>query len=455
MKAKHILFFLVFMGISNYSEAQLLKKLKQKAEQAAERTILRKTDEAVSKKTGDVIDDVTTPNPDKPKTEKEEVVEAEPEQKQVVKKEIVKPASQFNEADLHFQNSVQPEVTQLGGGVTFNTAVNNKGPAISNNIVCKVVIPNSYQVTNISVSQGNYDKNTQLWTVGTLDAWKRATLTAKVVVLDNKNLMSTGEIISCSTKDPDSTPNNGIDTNGNGLIIDDQGDEDDGDGQDVKIKEIIQVAPTNGNGDDIKMVLEHKKDKIISFLDFDSMAMRMEYHSKGKNPDPVYWDKDGYIYSGEKGQYYKIPFEQVKSMGKNMVKMFSQGSEGIPGAFVPKVNGQEVNLEFPNEPIMYNGYELHVYPNKYPMIEWAFVYHPKIFKGADDVREESVTCRGNAGCTKFTSTAGESMGSTVLFDHQDRLVEITNPDGAFAVYTYEPTTVTLPPAQVFNLNFGN
>ncbi|GAA4809645.1 DUF11 domain-containing protein [Litoribaculum gwangyangense] len=455
MKTKHILLLVLTFCLSYNVEAQLLKKLKQKAEQAAERTILRKTDETVSKKTEEVIDDVANPNTDKQKDTKKEVELPESDKKQPSQNGVASSNTQSLEADLHFQNSVQPEVTQLGGSVTFNMAVNNKGPAASNDIVCKVVIPKSYEVANISVSQGNYDKNSQLWTVGTLDAWKRATLTAMVIVLDDKDSMTTGEIISCSTKDPDSTPNNGIDTNGNGLIIDDQGDEDDGDGQDVKIKEIRQVVSTNGNGEDIKMMLEHKKDKIISFLDFDTMAMRMEYHSKGKNPDPVYWDKDGYIYSGEKGQYYKIPFDQVKSMGKNMVKMFSQGSEGMPGAFVPKVNGKEVNLEFPNEPIVYNGYELHVYPNKYPMVEWAFVYHPKIFRGADDVKEESVTCRGKAGCTKFTSTAGESVGSTVLFDHKDRLAEITNPDGASAVYTYEPTTVTLPAAQVFNFNFGN
>lgn len=370
------------------------------------------------------------------------------------------PALNYEEADLQVQNSVQPQATQLGGAVTFVISVNNKGPAASNDIVSKVVIPDSYSIANIDVTQGEYDQTTKLWHVGTLEAWKRAVMTVMVVVMDDKDLMTTAELTGCSTTDPDSTPNNGIDTNGNGLIMDDEGDEDDGDGQDVKIGSNNDVANNEGEPSanelsfdtDVKMVMEHKKDKIISFLDFDSMAMRMEYHSKGKNPDPVYWDKDGYIYSGEKGNYYKIPFDQVKNMGKNMVKMFSMGNQGMS---MPKVGGKEVNLEWPNEPIIYNGYELHVYPNRYPMVEWVFVYHPDIFRGAENVKEDKVDCRGDGGCSKFTLTEGEEAGSTVLFDSQDRLAEITNPDGASVIYTYEACTVTLPAAQSFNFNFKN
>ncbi len=378
----------------------------------------------------------------------------------------------YEEADLQVQNSVQPQVTELGGAVTFTISVNNKGPATSNDIASKVVIPSGYSITNISVTQGDYDQSTKLWRVGTLDAWKRAVMTVMVVVLNDSDLMTTAELIQCSTTDPDSTPNNGIDTNGNGIIIDDQGDEDDGDGQDVKIKDInsskgnetADVEDEDRNKDngkpspdinlkfdtDVKMVMEHKKDKIISFLDFDTMAMRMEDHSKGKKNDPVYWDKEGNIYSGEKGNYYKIPFSQVKSMGKNIVNMFSMGNTDM----LEKSLGGEVNLEWPNEPIVYNGYELHVYPNRYPMVEWVFIYHPNVFRGAENISEEQVSCRGG-GCTKFTLTEGKEAGATILFDSEDRLAEITNPDGATAIYTYEPCTVTLPQAQSFNFNFRN
>ena len=60
MRTKFILATLLCIAISSTAEAQFLKKLKKKAEQAAERTILNKTDEVVSEKTEKTIDGATT-----------------------------------------------------------------------------------------------------------------------------------------------------------------------------------------------------------------------------------------------------------------------------------------------------------------------------------------------------------------------------------------------------------
>ncbi|APY12494.1 hypothetical protein BWZ22_15270 [Seonamhaeicola sp. S2-3] len=78
MKSKNILLIMACLLITSTTQAQFLKKLKKKAEEAAERTILRKTDEAVSKKTEKTIDDVTTKKdkPDKEKAEAPETMEA-------------------------------------------------------------------------------------------------------------------------------------------------------------------------------------------------------------------------------------------------------------------------------------------------------------------------------------------------------------------------------------------
>ncbi|MGM5471001.1 DUF4412 domain-containing protein [Flavobacteriaceae bacterium LMO-SS05] len=59
MKAKHIFLTILCMTIVNTAEAQFLKKLKKKAEQAAERTVLKKTDEIVTGTTEKTIDGVT------------------------------------------------------------------------------------------------------------------------------------------------------------------------------------------------------------------------------------------------------------------------------------------------------------------------------------------------------------------------------------------------------------
>ena len=62
MKAKFILVIILCLCIGHTAEAQLLKKIKKQAEQAAERTILRKTDEVVSGTTEKTIDDVANGN---------------------------------------------------------------------------------------------------------------------------------------------------------------------------------------------------------------------------------------------------------------------------------------------------------------------------------------------------------------------------------------------------------
>lgn len=59
MKAKYILLAMLSFAICGTTEAQLLKKITKKAGNAAERTILRKTDEKVTEKTEETIDDAT------------------------------------------------------------------------------------------------------------------------------------------------------------------------------------------------------------------------------------------------------------------------------------------------------------------------------------------------------------------------------------------------------------
>ncbi|MCR9227952.1 MAG: DUF4412 domain-containing protein [Flavobacteriaceae bacterium] len=59
MKRKVVIMLMCFLAISYSTEAQFLKKLKKKAENAVERTILNRTDEEVSKGTDNAIDSIT------------------------------------------------------------------------------------------------------------------------------------------------------------------------------------------------------------------------------------------------------------------------------------------------------------------------------------------------------------------------------------------------------------
>ncbi|MBU2922243.1 hypothetical protein KO504_12890 [Winogradskyella psychrotolerans] len=79
MKTKHILLMIFSLFMVVNVDAQILKKIRKKAEQAAERTILKKTDQVVSKKTEKTIDDATTTNKSKKRSRKnsEEQIESE------------------------------------------------------------------------------------------------------------------------------------------------------------------------------------------------------------------------------------------------------------------------------------------------------------------------------------------------------------------------------------------
>lgn len=75
MKTKHIIVALLCLFMATNAEAQILKKLKKKAEEAVERTILKKTDEAVTEKTEQAIDSVTKPKSKKDKKIKDKTAD--------------------------------------------------------------------------------------------------------------------------------------------------------------------------------------------------------------------------------------------------------------------------------------------------------------------------------------------------------------------------------------------
>ena len=75
MKAKYILLALFTIGLAFNAEAQFLKKLKKKAEQAAERTVIRKTEQLVTQQTEKTIDDVAQGKGNTSGEDNEEAVE--------------------------------------------------------------------------------------------------------------------------------------------------------------------------------------------------------------------------------------------------------------------------------------------------------------------------------------------------------------------------------------------
>tara|TARA_A100000171_G_C2140545_1_gene155526 strand:+ start:14463 stop:14777 length:315 start_codon:yes stop_codon:yes gene_type:complete len=69
MKTKHTFLLLTLLLIGTHANAQFFKKLKKKAENAVEQTVLNKTDREVSKETDKTIDGVIKGDKKKEKEE--------------------------------------------------------------------------------------------------------------------------------------------------------------------------------------------------------------------------------------------------------------------------------------------------------------------------------------------------------------------------------------------------
>jgi len=156
---------------------------------------------------------------------------------------------------------------------------------------------------------------------------------------------------------------------------------------------------------------------------------------KIKQP-PMYFDNYGYIYiSPKKDDYMKVSLQSLSKF------MPSQGFFDM--ATLP-------NLNIPEGPATYYGMD--VSPKKFPILEWAFVYKPKYFEG-NDFKKESLPCKGDSTCTRYTLKTGEQSGSYVLFDSKNRLREIHTKDEGFIIFSYQKVTFDIPDAKDMSAYF--
>ncbi|MCB9296620.1 MAG: DUF11 domain-containing protein [Lewinellaceae bacterium] len=139
----------------------------------------------------------------------------------------------FNVIDLELEKSVNNTAPQVGSNVTFTVVLTNQGPSTATGVSVTDQLPSGYTFVSHTTSQGSYVSGTGAWTVGTLTAGQSVTLTITATVNASGDYMNLAEVTAQNEPDIDSSPNNGVDTDGDGAVVDDPGDEDDGDGQDV------------------------------------------------------------------------------------------------------------------------------------------------------------------------------------------------------------------------------
>lgn len=182
------------------------------------------------------------------------------------------------------------------------------------------------------------------------------------------------------------------------------------------------------------------------FFDANEVAVRME---DPKQPKPGFIDSEGYMYVYSEGEYQKTGIVAIQSQGLMAPTMMIEAYKLPPEPFMAQFEKQQ-DLGVTANP--FNG-----------IVEFAFIYKPNDFR-YDDFNETTQTLRGKT-YTKFEYLNEPGYeGSYVLFDDQDRLVEIYTKtseeaeliDGfgsqgqageSLMVYDYKPVEVKLPQAR--------
>ena len=138
--------------------------------------------------------------------------------------------------DLELDKSVSPQTGFVGDIVTFTIVLTNQGPSNATGVVVTDNLPSGFEFVSTA---GDYDPITGEWAVGDLSTGQTVILDIEAEIVSGDNYTNLAEVTDVNEEDLDSTPDNGVDTDGDGNVEDDAGDEDDGDGASVDVICII------------------------------------------------------------------------------------------------------------------------------------------------------------------------------------------------------------------------
>ncbi|TBN06705.1 hypothetical protein EYD45_02140 [Hyunsoonleella flava] len=165
-------------------------------------------------------------------------------------------------------------------------------------------------------------------------------------------------------------------------------------------------------------VTSYDKDKqsdMVNYFDADAVAMQSNYKDQ-RTGQPVtsFIDSNGFFisYSSSEGQYTKSQLLNMPGMNMMAPSMMGTAYKLPVQAIYEAMEEMESN-------------GLAVYP--FMHVDFPFVLKPDHFRDgmvSSDYIESQEPCRNNMGCTKFNVTEAGYKGSYILFDNEDRLVEI-------------------------------
>ncbi|WP_420400783.1 DUF11 domain-containing protein [Flagellimonas sp.] len=130
--------------------------------------------------------------------------------------------------DLELDVHVLP-TSLLGDPAVFNITVKNMGEEAVQGVEVQVTLNSGLELSSFTPNKYDFDPITGIWKVGEAVPYKGKVLSLIAKYVTKENAIVIAEVTKSGAPDPDSTPGNGVDTNGNGIVVNDKGDEDDGD----------------------------------------------------------------------------------------------------------------------------------------------------------------------------------------------------------------------------------
>ncbi|MEN0006476.1 MAG: SdrD B-like domain-containing protein, partial [Bacteroidota bacterium] len=128
--------------------------------------------------------------------------------------------------DLRLDKSVNVLLPPVGSEVEFTLRVRNDGASVATGVVVTDLLPSGYEFVSAT---GDYNPEIGAWNIGELANSTSTSMRIVARVLEEGDYLNMAEITAHDQEDIDSSPGNGVDTDGDGNVIDDPMDEDDGD----------------------------------------------------------------------------------------------------------------------------------------------------------------------------------------------------------------------------------
>ncbi|MFE5826468.1 isopeptide-forming domain-containing fimbrial protein [Streptomyces erythrochromogenes] len=115
-----------------------------------------------------------------------------------------------NQADLALTKAVDKASAQAGDTVTYDLTLRNDGPMTSRGVEVTDYLPPGFRVTESQPSQGTFDEQSGVWSVGDVPNGTSLKLSITgILPADTALVTNSAEVTKSDTPDPDSTPGNG------------------------------------------------------------------------------------------------------------------------------------------------------------------------------------------------------------------------------------------------------